>query len=87
MKFKIEIEETVTYRHTIEVEANSEKEVDEACAGVENGSVLYNGSDYASALEGFGMKDVEFIEDDSGDLPTIECVNIYQPDEESEVEQ
>ena len=71
MKFKLEIQETVTYRHEIIVEANDENELNKACDKVEE-ELLCSGSDYAMFLKANGLDKVEFIEDESGDTPDVE---------------
>lgn len=75
MKFKLEIEEVVTFRHSIIVECNSENELNKVCDEIEKED-LYRGSDYALLLEN-KLNDVEFIEDGSGDSE-IECTDLYE---------
>lgn len=75
MKFKLEIQEVVTYRHEIIVETNDENKLNKACDEVEQ-ELLCNGSDYAMFLRAKGFDKVEFIEDGSGDMPSIECTDL-----------
>lgn len=82
MKFKLLIEETVTYKHEIIVEADSEKALDKACNEIEGrNSICESGSDYAFLLENKGFKNVEFIEDGSGDMPSVECTDLFEIDD------
>lgn len=75
MKYRLQIEETVTYRHEIIVETDSESKLNKACDEVEK-EILCSGSDYALFLKQKGFDKVDFIEDQSGDMPNIECTDL-----------
>lgn len=75
-KFKLEIEETRTFRHTVVVEAESEEKLDEILNDIESKSLL-GFSDYEFYLgEENGCNIVQSSEDLDGDLNSIECTDI-----------
>lgn len=82
MKFKIEIEETIAYRHEITVECDNEitasriaDEIEESAEGT---------GDFEILCENKGGKLIDFCEDESGEAE-YECTGIDEI-EESEVE-
>lgn len=70
MKFKMEIEEKVTYRHTVIVEADNELDVDRAVDEIEESAE--NKDDIRILCEDKGVKVIEFCEDGS---PEVEFEN------------
>lgn len=70
MKFKVEIEETVTYRHTVTVEAEHESNVYRALDEIEESAE--NRDDIRILCEDKGVKVIDFCEDGS---PEVEFDN------------
>ena len=83
MKFEIEIEETVIYRHTVIVEAECESDVDYALdCFEENADCKEDIYDY---MNDNNAKVIGFCEDGSGEVE-FECTDMAEI-AESEVEQ
>ncbi|NFI06026.1 hypothetical protein FC959_16980 [Clostridium botulinum] len=81
MKFKVEIEETVTYRHTVTVEANHEEDVDYAVdCFIENADCK---EDIYGYMKDNNVKVIDFCEDGSPD-GEFECEDIEVVDEYEE---
>ncbi len=72
MKYKIEIEETITYRHTVIVEAECEEDVDITVSEIEESAE--NKDDIKIICEDKGVKVIEFCDDSS---PEVEFENTY----------
>lgn len=70
MKFKVEIEETVTYRHTVTVEAEHEDDVDYAIDCFEENADCKE--DIFGYMKDNNCKVIEFCEDGSPDVE-LEC--------------
>ena len=82
-KFKIEVEETRTFRHSFVIEAEKEEDVNSIIEDIESGgTILMDYSDYDLALSEKNCNVVESCEDQDGDLNEIECTDIYENDEE-----
>lgn len=80
MKFKVEIEETVIYRHTITVEAERESDVDRALDEIEESAE--NRTDIKLLFDDKGVNVADFCEDGSPEVE-FECGEI-EPDSEGD---
>jgi len=83
MKFKIEVEEKVTYRHTLTVEAETETDVDYALDVLERDGM--HPDDIEGYLRDNNVKIMEFDKDESGECE-FEGVDIEEINEDAEKE-
>lgn len=75
MRFEVEIEEKVTYRHTVTVEADCEEDVDYALNSFEENA--YCREDIYDYLTDNNVKTISFCEDDSGEVE-FECTDLIK---------
>ena len=77
MKFKVDIEERVTYVHTVIVEAENENDVADAASIIE--SDLSHLDDIVSTFDAQdGIEVIELSKDEDGYLGEFECVGISE---------
>lgn len=75
MKFKIEVDETRNFRHEFVVEAENADKLDSILDEIESERML-GINDYEGLLEENGLKIIESVTDEDGDLGGIECTDI-----------
>lgn len=83
MKFKIEVEEKVTYRHTVTVEAETQTDVDYALDAL--GREGMHPDDICGYLRDNNVKIIEFVKDESGECE-FEGTDIEEINENEEKE-
>ena len=83
MKFKIEVEEKVTYRHTLTVEAEIQTDVDYALDVLERNGM--HPDDIDGYLRDNNVKILEFDKDESGECE-FECIDLEEINEDVEKE-
>lgn len=83
MKFKIELEEKVVYRHTLTVEADSDVEVEHALDVLERDGM--HPDDVEGYLSDNNVKMLEFDKDESGEVE-FEGIDLEEINEGAEKE-
>lgn len=85
MRFEVEIEEKVIYRHTVIVEADCVSKVDDAVDVIEGEA--NHPDEIPSCFEQEGIKVIEYNQDSDGDSCEFECCVIEKLPDESEADQ
>ncbi len=77
MKLCLGFAETITFRHSITVEAESIDALNEICERIERHGAPEDLDDYVSRLEARGIEVLDRTVDDSGSANDFECDDIY----------